>query len=239
MTENEYLNLPDDPEEAFAALHRQKIAKVRKAWTDKTINRSMVEEEYVDSMRAFDQVHNLGFLSLFETPPTHYGEFSEYFSLFRRHCEIASQKILVEAARKAKISGSAIVAFDNETKKAIHLLIQSIREKLGALHIAEDKREALFKKINAFALEVDNNRTRADALYAFAYDMARNGRKIAEEAGPILEVVDRISDLIEKAKHLKDLLPPWAERKQIEPPRKQIEGPFGRISKTSDDDIPF
>ncbi|QEL25529.1 hypothetical protein FQV39_25255 [Bosea sp. F3-2] len=240
MIENEYLDLPDDPEEAFAVLHRRKIERVRDAWNDSGANHSLVEEEYVDSLIAFDQVHDLGLLIGFSSPPVQQREFSDFFSGFRRHCEIISQKILMESARRAKASAASIVVFDAETKKAIHLLIQGIREKLIALDLTEAKREALFKKLNAFALEVDNNRTRADALYAFAYDVAKNGRKIAEEVSPILDVVDRISDLIDKAKKLKDLLPPWSERKRIEPPPKRIEGPgFGRARNTADDDIPF
>lgn len=240
MIDNEYLDLPDDPEEAFAVLHRRKIDKIREAWNDSSANHSLFEEEYVDNLIAFDQVHDLGLLIGFSNPPLQQREFSEFFSGFRRHCEITSQKILMESARKAKASAAAIVVFDTETRKAIHLLIHSIREKIIALRLPENKREALFSKLNAFSLEVDNNRTRADALYAFAYDIARSGRKIAEEVSPILDVVDRISDLIDKAKSLKDLLPPWSERKRIEPPPKQIEGSgFGRAQNTSHDDIPF
>ncbi len=238
IDDNEYLDLPDDPEEAFAILHRRKFKQVKEAWNDSN-NGGYIEQEYIDNMIAFDEVHALGILKDFKKVPTRTQEFNDFFQDFRRYCEIASQKILMEQARRAKSSATALVIFDANTKKAIHLLIQSIREKLNELKLPEDKREALFKKLAAFVVELDNNRTHAQAFYAFAFDLTKAGREIAEEIAPVLDVVDRISDLIDKAKKLKDVFPPWGERKKIEGPAKQIEGPKPSGGSHLDDDIPF
>ena len=54
-SKNEYLDLPDDPEEAFAVLHRRKYNELEEIWSE---NRggaaSFSERRYVDTLVAFD-----------------------------------------------------------------------------------------------------------------------------------------------------------------------------------------
>jgi hypothetical protein len=101
--------------------------------------------------------------------------------------------------------------------------------------MTEEKREALFNKLNAFAAEVDRNRTRTSAFLAFTVDVTRAGKDMIEPFKPLQRTVDRVLDVLEKATKWRDALPPWSERKKIEGPPKQLPSPSGPL----DDEIPF
>ena len=237
--ENEYIGLPDDAEQGFAVLHRRRIKDVEAALNENESNISdLAMRRYIDSMNAFDEVHDLGLLISFRNPPTSDNRIWDFFQDFRRHCEIASQKILMEAARRQKIGAEQIIVLDAATRRGIHALIEALRERLNELKLPEGKRESLFGKLNAFAAEVDRNRTRTEAFYAFAVETARTAKTINDDIKPFQQTIDRIFDWIDKAKQLKDALPPWGERKKIEGPPKQIEPPKS-LADTLDDDIPF
>lgn len=60
--ENEYLDLPDDPEEGFAMLHRRRYAELEKVWESGDGNSGWHHErQYIDVMIAFDEVMGLNF----------------------------------------------------------------------------------------------------------------------------------------------------------------------------------
>lgn len=233
--ENEYLSLPADPEEAFAVLHRRKIKEIEAAWQDNN-HGNMLSRAYIDTMIAFNEVHNLDLLGFFDNVPSRESDFYDYFENFRRHCEITSQKILMESARRTK-ANMPILVLDAPARSAVHHLIERIREKLNEINFPESKREALFNKLNDFAAEVDRNRTRAESFYAFAIDAARAAREINDEIKPLQQTIDRVFDWLDKAKKWGEMLPPWKDRKKIEGPQKQI-GQGGSRSPL-DDDIPF
>lgn len=234
--DNEYLNLPDDPEIAFAILHRRKHHELEQIWeNDGNRGGWYAERRYVDTLIAFDDVHDLNILAAYRTPPVGNNEFADFFQDFLRNAEISSQKIMMEAARRQKIGVEQIIVLDANARQTIHVLVNSLREKLNELTLPESKREALFAKLNAFASEVDRNRTRTEAFYAFAIEAARTTKEVHEELKPLEQTIDRIFDWIEKAKKWRDSLPPWNERKKIEGPRKQLPSPKGDI----DDEIPF
>lgn len=232
---NEYLDLPDDPELAFATLHRRKYSVLEEIWEGDRGGGWYYERRYVDTLIAFDEVHDLGILTAFRTPPNNDPEFSDFFQDFRRSAEIASQKIMMESARRLRTGTQDIVVLDAAAREAIHMLVNAIREKLNELAMPESKRESLFNKLNAFAAEVDRNRTRTEALYAFAIEASRAARKVNDELKPVQKSIDRVLDLIEKAKKWRDALPPWEERKKIEGPRKRLPAP----ERDLDDEIPF
>ena len=86
--ENEYIELPDDPEEAFAALQRRKYKSLEQAWEDNRNGSWHLERQYVDTLLAFDEVHSLGILTEFRNPPNGDREFNDFFQDFRRHAEL-------------------------------------------------------------------------------------------------------------------------------------------------------
>jgi hypothetical protein len=240
-SKNEYLDLPDDPEEAFAALHRRKYKELEAIWESRSSNEDYSytyydERRYVDTLAAFDEVHDIGILTIYRNPPNGDKEFGDFFQDFRRHAEITSQKIMMEAARRVKVGAQQIVVLDAAARQAIHALINVIREKLNELTLPENKRESLFNKLNSFAAEIDRNRTRPEAFYAFAIEAARTAREVNDELKPLQQTIDRVFDWLDKAKKLWDALPPWNERKKIEGSQKRLPRPS---VNDLDDEIPF
>ena len=232
---NEYVELPDDPEMAFAVLQQRMYAALRQMWESEQ-RRSLYEERrYFDTLIAFDEVHDLGILTAFRNPPSDEGEFHEFFENFCRQSEISSQKIKMEAARRIKSGAETIVVLDSTSRQAIHALVHAIREKLNELALSENKRESLFNKLNAFAAEVDRNRTRTEAFLSFVVDVGRTAGAVKDELKPLKQPIDRVLDLIEKASKPNDKLPPWKDRKRIEGPPKRLDPPRQDL----DEDIPF
>ena len=138
-SKNEYLDLPDDPEEAFAALQSRKYKELEEIWASDRGGGWYHERRYVDTLVAFDEVHDLGILTVYRDPPVRDNEFNDFFQDFRRHAEITSQKIMMEAARRVKIGAQQIVVLDAAARQAIHALINALREKLNELNIAREK----------------------------------------------------------------------------------------------------
>jgi hypothetical protein len=223
--QNEYLDLPDDPEEGFAVLQRRKYEELEALWQENRGGGWYDERRYVDRLVAFDEVYDLGILTAYRNPPKSDDKFSDFFQDFRRHAEIASQKILMEAARRVKVGAHQIVVLDAAARQAIHALIEAIREKLNELTLSEAKRESLFNQLNSFAAELDRNRTRTEAFFAFAVELARTAREVNDEFKPLQQTIDRVFDWIDKAKKLIDALPPWSERRKIEGPQKRLPPP--------------
>jgi hypothetical protein len=241
-SENEYLGLPADPEEGFAVLQQRKYKELEAFWESRSHSEEYsysydYERRYVDTLVAFDEVHDLGILTTYRNPPARDKEFSDFFQDFRRHAEITSRKIMMEAARRVKIGAQQIVVLDAAARQAIHALINALREKLNELKLPEAKRESLFNKLNSFAAEVDRNRTRPEAFYAFAVEAARTAREVNDELKPLQQTIDRVFDWIDKGKKLWDALPSWSERKKIEAPPKRLPQPTP--VNDLDDDIPF
>jgi hypothetical protein len=232
---NEYLDLPDDPEEGFAVLQRRKYKSLEAIWDADRGGGWHHERRYVDGLVAFDEVHDLGILIAYRNPPKSNDQFSDFFQDFSRHAEIASQKILMEAARRAKVGAQQVVVLDATSRKTIHTLIEAIREKLNELTLSETKRDSLFDLLNLFAAELDRNKTRTEAFFAFAIEAARTAREVKDELEfkPLQQTIDRVLDWLDKAKRLKDALPPWSERKKIEGPQRRLPSP------DLDDEIPF
>ena len=72
---NEYLNLPDDPEIAFAVLQDRKYEALVATYEDNNGGGWYHERRYVDTLIAFDEVHGLGILTAFRSPPNSENEF--------------------------------------------------------------------------------------------------------------------------------------------------------------------
>ena len=143
----------------------------------------------------------------------------------------------MEAARRHKTGAEPIVVLDDAARTALHHFIGQIREKLNELALPEEKREALFNKLNAFAAEVDRNRTRTAAFLAFTVDVTRDSKDMIEPFKPLQRTVDRVLDVLDKATKWRDALPPWSERKKIEGPPKKLPPPSP--SGGLEDEIPF
>ena len=227
---NEYADLPDDPELAFAVLQQRKYADLSRLMKDEEDPGWHLLQGYIDTLVAFDEVYELGIFHAYKDQLDDQDVFPSIYHELRRHVEFVSQKFKIEAARRARASTSiqSMIVLDTGAREAIHTLINSIGKKLNELCLSEDKRDSLFNKLNAFASEVDPNRTRPEAFFSFVVDLGRTLRKVKGEANPLQDGIDRVLDFIDKAEK-------WSDRKRIAGPPKRITPP--RVD--SDDEIPF
>lgn len=122
IEDNEFLDLPDDPEEGFAVLRRRLANALEKAYEDNNAGGWHLERRYVDTLVAYDEVHNLGLLQSLSNPPTGDQHFSDFYQLFRRHAEIISQKIRIKSARRHKLNAASVVVLDASTRAGLHQL---------------------------------------------------------------------------------------------------------------------
>jgi len=100
-SKNKYLDLPADPEEAFAVQQQREYKELEEMWAnDRGGDSRFFERRYVETLVAFDEVHDLGILTAYRDPLTRDKEFSDFWHDFSRHAEITSQKIMMEAARR-------------------------------------------------------------------------------------------------------------------------------------------
>ena len=220
---------------AFAVLQQKTYAALERIWRNEEGSTRHQEQRYIDTLIAFDDVYNLGILTDFRIPPSEHDSFRHFFDSFCRHAEISSKKIKMEAARRLKTGEQTIVVLDATARQAIHTLINAIKDKLNELALLENKRESLFNKLNAFAAEVDRDRTRTESFLSFVVDVARTAGAVRDELEPLQQPIDRLLGLIEKANTWHDALPAWKDRRRIEGPPKRLAPP----QQDLDDDIPF
>jgi hypothetical protein len=228
-----FFNLPPDPEEAYVIYHAIETEKLSN-WQDSSNNSWWGERNFVDAILAFDDVYNLAVFSIFGEPPTEDRDFADYYFKFKRASDRYSLKVKLEVARRRTTNDLAIAILEESTKKAIRQLIEAIREHLHSAPISDSKRSELFRRLDAFAMEVDQKLSRTEAFFDFAVQATKAFREVGAELQPLTDRIDRILDMVEKAQKWVEKLPPWKERKKIEPPPKQIAPPT-----TEDDDIPF
>jgi hypothetical protein len=98
VDENEFFDLPDDPEEAFAVFQAREHERLESARDQSWLH----ERRYVNSLIASDEVHGLGLLIEFRNAPYPEESFAEFFFEFSHRAEIIYLKIKMEAARRQK-----------------------------------------------------------------------------------------------------------------------------------------
>ena len=145
--------------------------------------------------------------------------------------------------RHAEVVRKNSVRLEPATREKIRELINKIKLTIEGIDLPLPRKEALMAKLNAFATEVDRDRTRLEAFGALIIEVADGAAKV-ERKLRLRKWLDSIARLMHEARVLEDthsrLHPP---SKRIQPPPKQIAPPSGKLwHKTGDvldDDIPF
>jgi hypothetical protein len=129
------------------------------------------------------------------------------------------------------------VRFDAATKVRVQHHIEQLRGIFEKLEVEQDKREALFNRLNELQKEVDRERTRFDAYAALAVEVA-GVIGDAVEKSKVLDVLNAIAKVIWGSKKEEETkrLPAPSTPKRIEAPR--VPTPSVRKGDM-DDEIPF
>jgi hypothetical protein len=166
MNENEqevYENLPRDPEQALLHLERyyreRCVEQVNNAHNDENVQNFWAE--YIG--RVLAAIRELGLATQFDIermPKVEEINYQTYLN-FGKEVEFYRTQLLIRHGRR--LQGYS-VALDPATKQKIGHHLAKIREIVDKLNVDDDKREALYSKIEALQLEVDRDRTRLDAF---------------------------------------------------------------------------
>jgi hypothetical protein len=229
-TEEEvYANLPDDPEEAFVRLEKfyreQSEAKLRVS--ENSTDQRVIFVDYISKVIA--AISELGLTAKFETkvPRIQEVDFNTYAEFGK---DVQHYRTMLQIRQSRRSKGYS-VRFDSATKQKIRHHVEQLRIVVEKLEVNQDKKENLLKKLDAFVVEVDRDRTRFEAWGAVMVQAAEVLGDAADKAEPARKWLDSIGRLIWGAKNDEDTkqLSPPKEVKQIEPPR----------SSDKDDEIPF
>lgn len=151
------------------------------------------------------------------------------------HC--TTQIRLLRARREKQYS----VVLDPATKKKLRHYLDQIRDVVDKLEMPQPKKDRLYSKIEALALEIDRERTRYQALAALFIEAADDAGEAAKRLEPVVRLVERVGAAIGLSKRSEEAqakLPPPPERKRIEPPKKPIRRQSS-FDKELNDEIPF
>jgi hypothetical protein len=253
LIEDEFLNRPDDPELAF--LHFERIfrkpldaqlaeltAREGDAYWD-SYNHFM--QTYINSVLATVQALDLEILVRWVNNPSEANN-DKNFKQMKFDIDAAITLIKV---RHAQISRKASVHLESTTREKIRELINKIKLTIEGIQIPLPRKEALMTKLNAFAAEVDRDRTKFEAFGALMIEAAGVAGKMEQKLRPIRKWIDSIAGLIREANEAENaIMKLAAPAKHLQAPAKQLAAPSDDLWSKSetkpapsdlDNEIPF
>jgi hypothetical protein len=245
ITDDELAQLPDDPELAFVEFERIMRARldeaVQRASQEKYGDTTPYRVEYVNRVVAAAKQYNIEELvrwAQWKVPFEDDQIFRTYYE-FTTDVDRITMQIRI---RNAPHYRKNTVGLDGNSKTKIHHHIEQIRRAIEQAELPDTKRDALYQKLNSFALEVDKARTSLEAgmaVYIAVCDGIGQGFKKLE---PARRLINSIAELLGRAKEVEDSLrpplPPPEERRRLEAPRQQLPSPASKAADL-DDEIPF
>jgi hypothetical protein len=232
---NVFENLPQDPEQAFLMLEdRFRLEceqKVDKAHPEASVN--VFHVDYIAQVIA--TITELGLQAEFanRVPSIEDVDYNTYLN-FSKDVKHYRTMLLIRHGRR--VQGYS-VSFDPATKVKVQHHIKQLRDTFEKLEVEQDKREALFNKLNDLQKEVDRERTRFDAFAALAVEAAGVIGDVVEKT-QVLKILDGIARVMWGSKKEEEMkqLPAPTTPKRIEPPRRPKSTPK---KGDMDDEIPF
>jgi hypothetical protein len=149
IDEDFFMSLPPDPAEAFPIYERH----VREncfptGWNQQ--EGSEFERDYINLMLAFINYYELDIGVSADIPPAD-GDFWGYYQHARRMIDYHAAQFTLRRLDRLKTGVAGIYALTPPLRQEIHHYINRIRETLNGITLPDLKREALFKRLNAFA----------------------------------------------------------------------------------------
>jgi len=243
MEESIYDNLPDDPELAFVHLeaHYKTTLDEDLQSTDQGSNVAYYRSQYCNKVIAAAKALDIAHLKDVSLPDVEGRNSWEVFDRFESDVQNLIIQIRINHARRAK---KFSVALDGTAKQKIRHFIEQIRLAIEASDIPQNKKDKIFEKLADLTLEIDRDRTRFEVIADAVRAVARlSGDVEREGAEPWYKWFKLIWGEVDEAKENepKPSLPAPGEKKQLEPPRKQLPKPESRndFGRSLDDDIPF
>ena len=193
ISDDELSQLSADPELAFVQFEkilRERIEDFeRQEKSQGDFNANPYRLQYMNKVHAAAKVYGIEVLAKlhvakFDRP----GSIVEEYRQFTHDVDHVTIQIKL---RSALIDRQGSVGLDDITKAKIHHFIKQIGEAIERSDLPEDKRDALYNKLNKFAAEVDRVRTSLQAgmsVYIAICDSIGQGFKKLEPAREWIEL---------------------------------------------------
>jgi hypothetical protein len=243
ISDEELSQLPEDPALAFVEFERvlrarvdaQELQDIRLSEEGVPVphvyRASSYKREYITKVLAAAKAYDIPALQGWKVPAAR-DDIEDIYSNFTADVDHFTTQVRIKNAPRNRQNS---VGLDGNTKAIIHHHIQRIREAIEKANIPEDKKDSLYSKLDAFALEVDKSRTALQAGMAVYIAVCAGIGQGFKNLEPVRKMIDSIAVLLGRAKEAEDSLrlPSPPEIRRIEPPRKQLEPP------PQDEEIPF
>src|ERR1043165_8484523 len=169
-------------------------------------------------------------------PPTKNNNLYDEYREFRASVDKYTVQIQISHLR----SGVASVALDEHEKKHLRGYADRMKEIIDKSKLAQERRERLLDKINAFLKELDRDRTTLQKFHDMVLAIAATGADAAEELEPTwkwVQLAARVLGVKQETEQKKLPEPP----KRIEPPKPKQPPIIAKKTGHSylDDEIPF
>lgn len=245
MLQNEFLeSLPADPEEAFSKLEQELRERIPHAesfherdeqWAhDQLVERA--RKDYIVQLAAFADVFNVDIgVNFQELMVLERDGFEKAFEIASHKVRYYSSTCAFRTAQRRKQGTTCIYVLDSGAKLRIRKHIEELKVIIEDADLTDLKKEALFRKLSSFSLEVDKDRTNLEAL-ASLYVQVKPELKTL---GGAAESIDKIWSSVSKGGQ--ELYKVIAQKK----PRGFLEGPMqnsvipAKQDFSLDDEIPF
>ena len=253
IVEDEFTNRPDDDDLAF--LHYEKLFR-GPLEKELAALREPEQNNYWDSYNHFMQTYincvlatakelDIGILEHWINSPSN-AQDPENFKQIKYDIDATITQLKV---RHAQVIRKASVRLEPNIREKIRGFRNKIKITLEGIDIPLPRKEALMSKLNAFAAEVDRDRTRFEQFGALVIEAAEVAGKAERKIRPILKWIGSIAGAMREATTLEVHHPRLpAPQRRIEPPKatptfgRKPPRPAEKPTENSteiDDDIPF
>lgn len=233
LTNEEIALLPQNPEMAFVELDNIARSKV----LEKNVGRNdwQIERAYVNYIFAFVDENDVK-IELNRNVPFDDGGFNDYYHEFLQNIEYYKARFVFSERKKINAGLVTEISLDNDSKGEIHNLLNRIRIIVSEMDLSDSKKDAVFSKISALALEIDKKLTRSDYLFSLYLDITTFASEGAKNLDPVIDRVERVIKIFGRAKANQERgkLPAPEEKKLLTAPKLDKSN-----QKSLDDEIPF
>lgn len=238
MFDDDFLqSLPDNPDEALAALYKLLKEDIERYQDEadtynQRFDKAEQQRALLTAVFAFIDAHEIN-LELDRGIPSDPNTFASYYREAATNIEYYIAKTSFERAARIKSGVAAAYLLSPALKIEIHHYITQIRAIIAETDLSDTKRAALVVKLNAFATEVDRDKTRIEALASAIVWTRKEAVTGAKGLEPVLEKLEKVFNAFTKATEWVRLPAPDSKR-QLPPPPKRIT-----YKRDLDDDVPF
>ncbi|MEO1151103.1 MAG: hypothetical protein AAFW83_08965 [Pseudomonadota bacterium] len=191
------------------------------------------ERYYVSSILAFLDEYELDAFELDDISELPKEEFEEAFTKFFTKINYLITRYALRESREETGTAGTPILIAPQFKDEIMGHLETVRKIVEQEIQDEFKKNAIYEKLANLELEINRDRTTADALFIRMIQFSSVINECGDKIDPLLKKAERIKALIFEGSKRRETLPPPKRKKQLPAPKEED------TSYELDDDIPF